>query len=92
METNIELSKSKQKQIIINNAIEEYINTTLLDRSIKGISKKYGINQKTLSKYLKLKGISIKNIRNSSSFNTRFFQNIDTEEKAYWLGFMYADG
>ena len=92
METNIELSKSKQKQIIINNAIEEYINTPLLDRSIKGISKKYGINQKTLSKYLKLKGIPIKNIRNSSSFNTRFFQNIDTEEKAYWLGFMYADG
>lgn len=92
MEINIELSKSKQKQIIINNAIEEYINTPLLDRSIKGISKKYGINQKTLSKYLKLKGIPIKNIRNSSNFNTRFFQNIDTEEKAYWLGFMYADG
>ena len=24
--------------------------------------------------------------------NYRFFENIDTEEKAYWLGFFYADG
>lgn len=22
----------------------------------------------------------------------RFFKTIDTEEKAYWLGFLYADG
>lgn len=25
-------------------------------------------------------------------YNHRFFQFIDTEEKAYWLGFIYADG
>lgn len=24
--------------------------------------------------------------------NERFFETIDTEEKAYWLGFLYADG
>ena len=92
MTTNVELSKSEQKKIIINNAIKEYINTPLLDRSVKSISAKYGINQKTLSKYLKLQGIDIKNNRNASDFNYRFFQNIDTEEKAYWLGFLYADG
>lgn len=92
MKTNVGLSKSEQKKIIINNAIEEYINTPLLDRSIKGISAKYGINQKTLSKYLKLQGVEIKNNRNASDFNYRFFQYIDTEEKAYWLGFLFADG
>lgn len=25
-------------------------------------------------------------------FNERYFENIDTEEKAYWLGFISADG
>ena len=92
MITNVELTKSEQKKIIINNAIKEYLNTPLLDRSVKSISAKYGINQKTLSKYLKLQGIDIKNNRNASDFNYRFFQQIDTEEKAYFLGFIFADG
>lgn len=26
------------------------------------------------------------------TYNENFFQEIDTEEKAYWLGFIYADG
>lgn len=26
------------------------------------------------------------------SYNKNFFENIDSEEKAYWLGFLYADG
>jgi hypothetical protein len=89
---NSGLSKSEFKNKIINMAIEEYKNTPLYDKSIAKISSKYGINKKTLSKYLKEKNIEIVANANKSEFNRDFFDNIDTEEKAYWLGFMYADG
>ena len=26
------------------------------------------------------------------NFNQDYFENIDTDEKAYWLGFFFADG
>lgn len=89
---NEKLTKSQIKKQIINNAIEEYINTPLYDRSIKKISSKFGINQKTLSKYLKLNNVEIMQNKNRCSLYEEAFDNIDTEEKAYWLGFLYADG
>lgn len=89
---NSGLSKSEYKKQIINMAIEEYINTAEYNKSIQNISAKYGINKKTLAKYLKEKNIPIIATRNRSEFNRNFFDSIDTEEKAYWLGFMYADG
>ena len=92
MNTNEQLSKSEQKRIIINRAVEEYINTPKLDKNVKAISLKYGINRKTLVKYLKERGITIERNGSSSNFNYDFFHTIDTEEKAYWLGFLFADG
>lgn len=31
-------------------------------------------------------------LKKPARFNENFFENIDTENKAYWLGFIYADG
>lgn len=92
MIANSGLSKTEFKKKLINLAIEEYQNTALYDRSIVKISQKYGINRKTLTKYLKERNIDIQQNGNGSNFNRDFFDVIDTEEKAYWLGFMYADG
>ena len=36
--------------------------------------------------------IKITNTHGKVPFNECSFDTIDTEEKAYWLGFMYADG
>lgn len=36
--------------------------------------------------------IPVINHQNKPKFNIDFFEEINTEEKAYWLGFLYADG
>ena len=41
--------------------------------------------------YLK-ESINWKNYRRNYKINADFFEKIDTEEKAYWLGFIMADG
>lgn len=86
------LSKTQFKQKLINLAIEEYINTSIYDRSISKLADKYGLNRKTIVKYLNERDIKITNTHGKVPFNECSFDTIDTEEKAYWLGFMYADG
>ena len=41
---------------------------------------------------LKALGIPSRSKREKYSFNRQYFNNIDTEDKAYWLGFLLADG
>lgn len=86
------MSDSQFKKYLINLAIEEYINTSIYERSIQQLSDKYGLNRKTICKYLKERGVEITNVHNKVPFREDFFDTIDSEEKAYWLGFLYADG
>ncbi len=87
-----QLSKSQLKQRIIDAAIEEYINTPKFEKSATRIAAQYGINRKTLLRHLKNRNIEIITTHGANSINENVFNKIDTEEKAYWLGFLYADG
>lgn len=51
------------------------------------IAEKHGCSQDTVSRIVKLFGLS-----RIGNFDDKFFDIIDTEEKAYWLGFLTADG
>ena len=84
--------KREEKIKIINIALEEYLNTPEKERSLTQIGRKYGIKRQTLSKYLKEQGIEVINQQNRCRIDESVFDIIDTEEKAYWLGFIYADG
>lgn len=60
--------------------------------SLAKIGRDYKISADCLSLRLRKKGIKIINRQNERSTNHDFFEIIDTEEKAYWLGFLFADG
>ena len=72
--------------------VEEYIQNIDNNPSLTKICAKYGMNRKTLSDRLRDLGYEVINHQNKSKFNENVFDSIDTEEKAYWLGFIYADG
>lgn len=57
------------------------------------IGKKYGTKADTISKKLKEKGVSIKkNSTKNRLLKHDYFTSIDSEEKAYFLGLLFADG
>ena len=60
--------------------------------SLSKLAQEYNTTIQTLSKKLKERGIEIINRQNATKFNENVFDVIDSEEKAYWLGFIFADG
>lgn len=60
--------------------------------SLSEIAKKYHYNRHRLSKELKNDNIAIKINNQRYEYRDDYFSIIDTEDKAYWLGFLYADG
>lgn len=79
---------TKEKIKLYNQIIMDY-NTG--NFKLKDISLKYGIKYDTISKNIRRMGI-ITNPHGKISLNSNIFEKINTEEKAYWLGFLYADG
>lgn len=57
---------------------------------IKNLSSKYGVSQYKINEMLIKEGL--KNRRVKYKNNDTYFDNIDTHEKAYILGFLIADG
>ncbi len=60
--------------------------------SLTSISKKIGFERHKLSYLLKKDNIIVRKGTSKYDYKEDFFEKIDTEEKAYWLGFIYADG
>lgn len=78
---------------------EEELNTILTlyanGTSIREMSKIVHKTRPVLARILKENEVHIRMSDETSrkyTFNERFFEKIDSEEKAYWLGFLYADG
>ena len=75
-----------------------YIELYLQGKSLRQIEQETGIPRKKVSRLLKEAGYEVKARSKGTtgirkySLNENIFEVIDTQEKAYWLGFLYADG
>lgn len=62
---------------------------------MKNVGKRYGLSENGIAYYFKKYGLKSKDAsiaHRKYVLNQSYFETIDSEEKAYWLGFLYADG
>lgn len=81
--------KHSKPKIAYVDAIEDF---KVFKGSLAAFCKENGMSAKWFGDYLRANGVIVENKQNKVRFNQNVFDNIDTEEKAYWLGFIYADG
>lgn len=80
--------QQKYSDDFINKIIEEYLGgLTAVE-----LGRKYSIKPATINYHLRKRGLSRGSGKPSSIANKDYFEIIDTEEKAYFLGFLMADG
>lgn len=80
---------------IIDKALNDYISNPLM--TYVDFSNKYGITKNHAKWLLKKNEIIIRKppkieAKRKYTINHNYFDNINTESKAYWLGWMYSDG
>jgi hypothetical protein len=75
----------------IKNIIKEYEHDLV---SCSYLSQKYNYSKTSILRLLKRNNISIRdnNFYKTNKHNLHYFDKIDTSDKSYWLGFLYADG
>ena len=77
-----------------DNIINEYVNNK---KSADAICKQYNCDGSSIIRHLREWGISIRNsasdrYNNVYDVDVHYFDSIDTEHKAYWIGYIFADG
>lgn len=72
----------------IQSIVQDYQN----NKSMRQIEKDYGVTRQSVATYLEKIGVKTTKGNHHRKYTHQydFFENIDTEEKAYWLGFMFC--
>lgn len=91
LKNNIQPHSIKTDDVTEDNILMYYNNGL----SSEQIAKDMNISPTTVCRVIKRKGFELKKagyFNRKYSLNETFLDDIDTQEKAYFLGFMYADG
>ena len=84
---NIIKKNKDKKRKITEKEKDSIIESYLKGKTINYIGGKFHLQSHMIKNILKERNIEIR-----QKIYNNYFEQIDTEEKAYWLGFLYADG
>src|SRR3990167_3385965 len=75
--------------------VKEKLRTEIIEKHNNGetttfLAKEYGVHRVTIGRILH--SVGIETPLRKIALNEDYFSNIDTEDKAYWVGFISADG
>lgn len=84
----------KLEDLLTEEELKEIITLYQNNTSLREIERQTGQNRAVVSRMLERLGYKTTkgNHYRKYFFDFDFFETIDTEKKAYWLGFLYADG
>ena len=80
--------KNEEERLIFIKATQDYLLNK--DKSARQVAREYNLGRDRFTNYLKRNNYL--RPKKDNSYNENFFEEINNEEKAYWLGFLYADG
>ncbi len=91
------LKRNKDGSIIWTKDQINYITTNYkLNYSTGQLAKYFDTSTQAIRNCLKHSGVRVLSLQEQQHIKhprcSNYFENIDTKEKAYWLGFLYADG
>lgn len=93
---NYQVAKNSRGHLLFSEEQEEFIVKEYHDSSYGStqLSSKFNVSRGAILRVLRRNDVSIKKPAEYRKYDLDedFFNKIDTEEKAYWLGFLYADG
>ena len=81
------MKKTEFNETQIKDIVERYKN----GEAIMNIRKDYNVSHSTINRVLKENNVAIRGNR-KHFYNEDIFKKINTAEKAYWIGFITADG
>lgn len=83
-----------KKETFDNSQIERIVKLYSDGVSAKSLAQKFSIRKERIQKWVAQEGLlrSKNESHRFTPFNETIFDAIDTPSKAYWLGFIYADG
>lgn len=81
-----------KKTVFTNEQLEDILQSYNTGKSIYSISKKYGVTHKVINRIVRENNLIKRDGRKVHFYNENIFEQIDSPQKAYWLGFILADG